>query len=85
MVPPTLPKVGQLSLQCVLKKLKPGTDDGEQPDISDDEGLLSEGGGGEGRREQILRMPRRAEEGSHYTHMHSPTHALPPTHLHIPP
>ena len=76
MVPPTLPKVGQLSLQCVLKKLKPGTDDGEQPDISDDEGLLSEGGGGEG-----------GKEGSHYIHTHSHTHALPPphTHLHIPP
>ena len=49
MVPPTLPKVGQLRLQCVLEKLKPCTDDGEQPDISDDEGLLSEGEGGEGR------------------------------------
>ena len=84
MVPPTLPKVGQLSLQCVLKKLKPGTDDGEQPDISDDEGLLSEGGGGE-RRE---REERGGKEGSHYIHTHSHTHALPPpthTHLHIPP
>ena len=48
MVPPTLPKVGQLRLQSVLGKLKPCTDDVEQPDISDDEGLQSKGGDGRG-------------------------------------